>query len=701
MKTLKSFISFIVLFAVFAESYSQEMLFGRDTTKVPDILLEETIIRAPKERTTIREIPGSVSVITSRAISETGVQTIKDITSVTPNFFMPDYGSKLTSPVYIRGVGSRINEPSVGLYVDNVPYYDKATFDFDLFDVDRIEILRGPQGTLYGRNTMGGIIHIITKSPMDYSGTRIHLSTASMGQYQGGLSHFAKPRAVFAYSASVNYRYTDGFYTNTFDNEKVDKTNLLGFRNRLIWQLNDKLSVENILSLEVSRQGGYPYALITDNESNTGDINYDHKSTYDRDLITNGLLVNYQSGDFELISTTSYQYLKDLQDVDQDFTSMPMFLATQDQLQHLVAQEVVLKSKTGKRLDWLFGGYGFNQNFVRNVNVQNQPVNMIIQRDFTEKKYGGAIFHQSTLNDFLVKNLSLIMGLRFDLERNSLAFKNDISMNGNPLVASDTLFPAMNFHVISPKIALNYLLGNQTSLFVLLSKGYKTGGFNPIFERDEDLMFEPEQSWNYEIGAKTSLLKNRLYLETSLFYIDLTNQQIYQTVPSGMGSMLKNAGHSVSKGLELSARTRITRNFESVVAYGYTDAKFISHVVNETTEYSGNSIPYIPKHTLALQLNQTIHFRENLLTDRMKISVFYKAVGEHYWNESNSALQNAYGLLDMRVRFERKSLALEFWGKNLLNNEYSAFYFEIQQIGNKYYQPGRPLHFGMNLSLAF
>jgi iron complex outermembrane recepter protein len=676
---------------------AQTMIFGTDTTKIPDVLIEETIIRAPKERTTIREIPGSVSVITSRAISETGVTTIKDITSLTPNFFMPDYGSKLTSPVYIRGIGSRINEPSVGLYVDNIPYYDRAVFDFELFDVDRIEVLRGPQGTLYGRNTMGGIINIITKSPIHFQGTNFLLSTVSNGQYHAGLSHFAKPGSNYGYSVSLNYRYSDGFHTNQFNDSKVDQMNLLGFRNRLVWNLNEKLTLENIIGLEISRQGGYPYALITDTETNTGEINYNHKSIYNRDLLTNGLIAKYKADKFDVLTTTTYQYQTHLQDVDQDFTSQPLFLATQDQLQNLVSQEILFRSKSQKKYDWLIGAYGFYQDSWREVFVNSQTNNMHILRDYTEIKKGFAVFHQSTINDFLIEKLSLIMGLRYDLEINSLAYMNDVSMNGTTLASSDTIFPSEQFSVPSPKVALNYLINKNVNIYALVSKGYKTGGFNPIHEDKEDLIFEPEESWNYEFGVKSSLMENRIHMEASFFYIDWTNQQISQSNPSGMGFHTSNAGRSVSKGIELSTRARLTRKLETVIAYGYTDAVFTEHVVNETTDYSGNYIPYVPKHTLALQLNQTISFPDNRIADRMKISALYKITGKHYWNDANTHFQEGYGIFDLRMKIERKNFALELWGKNILNTSYSAFYFEA--IGNKYYQPARPMHFGVNLML--
>ena len=117
---------------------------------------------------------------------------------------MPDYGSKLTSPVYIRGIGSRINSPSVGLYVDYVPYFEKAAFDFDFFDIKRIEVLRGPQGTLFGRNTMGGIVNIVTTSPMDYQGNHINLSAGNYGTYSLNAGHYGKINDKLGYSLALN-----------------------------------------------------------------------------------------------------------------------------------------------------------------------------------------------------------------------------------------------------------------------------------------------------------------------------------------------------------------------------------------------------------------------------------------------------------------------------------------------------------------
>ncbi len=694
---------FIALSLTGKHANAQMVFMVDDSLRIPSIFLDEVVIRAPKQSMTLRELPASASVVSSRSISQAGIQSIKDVTAYTPNFFMPDYGSKLTSPIYIRGIGSRINEPSVGLYVDNVPYFDKASFDFVLFDIDRIEVLRGPQGTLYGRNTMGGIINIITRSPLDYQGTKVMLSAGNYGNYQGGLSHFLKLSDNFGYSVSLNYQQRDGFFTNAFDDSKVDELVNFGLRNRLVWRINERLTAENILSFEYSRQGGYAYALV-DSNNVVGDVNYNHPSAYNRDLVSNGLVFKYAADKFDVIATTSYQYIDDLQDVDQDFTPIPIFVASQTQLQNMVSQEIIFKSKPNRRYEWVSGLFGFYQEFDRSVRV-DVPANKMIQMiDFIENKQGLAFFHQSTMHGFLLERLSVGFGLRFDLEQDKLDYTNTVNMAGNPRVMADTLFPALNFSQFSPKVTLKYELSNFTNLYALVSRGYKTGGFNANLIRPEDieehLQFDAEHSWNYELGVKTGLFENKLQAELAVFYIDWKNQQIYQPVPTGQGSMLKNAGESVSKGFELSARASLPHNFDAVVAYGLTDAKFTNHVVDDNRDYSGNYIPYVPKHTLNLQLNKGFDLQDSRFAERINLTALYRAVGKHYWNEQNTQFEDGYGLLDLRGGIVFGKVQLDIWAKNVLGAEYTTFYFEIPQLRNRYAQLGKPFHFGVNLTVS-
>ena len=689
------------IFLVFTSVYSTISLFAADQVpedKMDSVALKELVVQASRDGSQLKKLPGSVSVLTTNHIQTLGINNLTDVTSHVPNLFMPDYGSKLTSPIYIRGVGSRINSPSVGLYVDNVPYFEKAAFNFDFFDIGRIEVLRGPQGTQYGRNTMAGIVNIITKSPLNYQGNTVTLQAGTYGSYLLNLGKYAKINDKLAYSVSLNYRYNDGYYYNEYLKESVDVLNSLGLRNRLIWLVNEQLTVENILSYEHSVQGGYPYAVYNEATQKAEPIFYNQASGYNRNLLSDALLLKYNADEFDFKSTSSYQYLSDKQSIDQDFTKDSLYFVVQTQKQHLFSQEFTIHSKGQKKYSWLLGVYGFMQQFYNDVNADVYASKTTTSKIYEHQIAGGALFHQSGFRNFPFKNMNTTLGIRFDSEADQLGYKYDRLKNNVLSNLADTVYKSLNSFQVLPKLTVNYQTAS-TNVYALVSRGYKTGGFNSTFERPEDLTFEPEYSWNYELGMKTSFFKNKLYLESSLFYIDWRKQQIYKTVPSGTGSMLKNAGRSVSKGAELSLSSAVIYGFDFMLNYGYTHATFLSNVLNSTTDYSGNYIPYVPRHTVALQAKKAIDIEHSLIIKKIILSAVYKGTGEIYWDEKNSHKQGFYGLLDARVSFVRDNLKLELWGSNLTSTSYETFYFEA--LGRKYVQMGRPMQAGVKLLLNF
>ena len=188
--------------------------FPKDSLKIVDIE-EVVVIATPKENRKLRDLPVAATVLSQDNMRANQVNSVKNLTGIVPNLFIPDYGSKLTTSIYIRGIGSRINTPSVGLYVDNIPYIDKSAFDFNYADIERIDILRGPQGTLYGRNTMGGLIKVHTKSPFTYQGTDIRMGAATYNNYNVSLTHYHRTSDRFAFSTGGFYEHTgDWMYTS-------------------------------------------------------------------------------------------------------------------------------------------------------------------------------------------------------------------------------------------------------------------------------------------------------------------------------------------------------------------------------------------------------------------------------------------------------------------------------------------------------
>ena len=269
--------------------------FPKDSLKVVDIE-EVVVIATPKENRKLRELPVATTLLSQKDMQANQVHSVKNLTGIVPNLFIPDYGSKLTTSIYIRGIGSRINTPSVGLYVDNIPYIDKSAFDFNYADIERIDILRGPQGTLYGRNTMGGLIKIHTKSPFTYQGTDIRMGAATYNDYNVSLTHYHRISDRFAFSPGGFYEHTGGFFENAArNNERIDKSNAGGGRFRGIYLPTPNLKVDMTLSYEYSDQGGYPYKYtgVTEGEETRpeyiGKIANNERSSYRRGLLNSGV----------------------------------------------------------------------------------------------------------------------------------------------------------------------------------------------------------------------------------------------------------------------------------------------------------------------------------------------------------------------------------------------------------------------------
>ena len=308
-----------------------------DTTKVIDIE-EVVVIASPKETSKLRQLPTSVSLISQKDMQANRITSLKSASSIVPNFFIPDYGSRLTSAMYIRGIGSRINTPAVGMYVDNIPYLDKSAFDFNFYDIERIDILRGPQGTLYGRNTMGGLVKVHTRSPFSYQGTDVKLSYGTKNNHRSAsLTHYHRISERFAFSAGGYYEGADGFFTNTHLNKKVDEMQAGGGRIRAIWFASDNWKFDFNVNYDYTDEGGYPYyytgklAGEEDRADLLDRIAYNRESSYRRSLLNTGLNIEHQAENFIFNAVTGFQHLNDRMFMDQDFSPMDTYTLEQKQ----------------------------------------------------------------------------------------------------------------------------------------------------------------------------------------------------------------------------------------------------------------------------------------------------------------------------------------------------------------------------------
>ena len=660
--------------------------------------LDEVVVRSFKQNKTLRNTPISASEVSFKDLNKMNVTNLKSLSSFIPNLFIPDYGSKLTSPIYIRGIGSKINSPSVGLYVDGMPFFEKSAFDFDFNEIDQVEVLRGPQGTLYGRNTMGGIINVYTKSPFKYEGSQVTVSAGNYAEVKASASHYANFNNKFGISLSANYERNDGYFTNLFTDSEADPQQAASGRVRLSWKYNPLTTIHLTSQYEYSDQGGYPYGVIDKESGVLQPVNYNNYSFYKRNMSTNGLSVTHRNDHFQITSQTTYQYLTDHQGIDQDFSPADLYFVNQDQTQKMFSEEFNIKSSAPQKYAWLFGAFGFYQGVDNEVRMNDKKNTMNSLKQYDMPSFGGALYHQSTLNDLFVENLTLTMGVRYDIERAESVYHAYANKYGDPQKLVSEFESKETFAQWTPKVSLQYNFSTQNMLYTTVSKGYKAGGFNTSFDTDEDRSFNPEYSWNYEVGTKLSTDNNVLSGSFTLFYIDWRNQQIYQPLPSGKGAMLKNAGKSASKGAELSVVLNPIERLSFQLNYGYTHATFKEYKRSATLDYSNNYLPMVPSNTLSLSADYSIYLRNSWI-ESIQLSSQYIANGKIYWNEDNKYEQPFYGTLNGNVALNHKHITLNFWVKNATNTSYIAYQFSA--LGNSFAQKGRPLTCGAKVSVKF
>ncbi len=482
---------------------------------------EVVVVSTPKEHASLRQQALSYSSYGETQLKLKDINNIKDLTANVPGLFIPNYGSRLTSSVYLRGVGSRIGTPAIGMYIDDIPLANMSSMDQDLSDADRIDVLRGPQGTLFGRNTIGGLIRVYTKNPMNYQGTDIMLSGATYFNARARVTHYHRLSDRFAFSAGLSYEHKDGFFENqALNGQHADRSDDLAVRWRGIFRPSDKVRLDLSARYQWTKQGGYPYAAKEGNDA--GEVAYNRASKYRRNLLSVGLNAEHDLGSIMLTSTTGFQFLKDDMFMDQDFTRQDLYTLQQKQNSKTFSEEIAVKSKNKKRWQWT-SGVNFQYQWLKteapvtfyqegidwlsgiiNSSLPDLtskgmgPMSITLNNDvmpmggtFNTPTLNLGIFHQSTIE--IVKNLSLDLGVRLDYEHYKMAYDApgnvdfDFAINSAhvPIMLNDlNIKPTFqgktskhNWHVL-PKASLKYDFGKTGNVYASVSRGYRSGGYN-------------------------------------------------------------------------------------------------------------------------------------------------------------------------------------------------------------------------------
>ncbi len=516
-----------------------------DSSRVYD-LDEVVVVSQSKEFLKMRHQPLSSTVLTSDELSMLGIRDLRDASSFVPSFVMPAYGSRYTSSMYVRGIGSRVNSPSMGIYLDNVPLMSKSAFNTHFYGLDRIDVLRGPQGTLYGINTEGGLVRIYSKNPMNYQGTDIRLSIGTHFHRTAEVSHYHKFSDKTALSLSAFYNGTNGFFRNDYSGERADKMDEAGGRLRFITKPSTRLTLDFTADYQFVRQNGFPYGQLDDNLEYASNPNTNRQGNYKRNLLTTGLNVKYAGDWADVTYTASWQYLNDDMLMDIDYRPLDYMHMEEKQLQNTITQELVHKSHRIGIWQGTTGAFFSHQWQKTNAPVYFDPdMNTFLSKQIENYAYYGMLnsmakrmgleaaaaliarmggchitmttetipglfrtpqtnygfFHESNLH--ITDRLMATLGFRYDVTQNSIDYATsavthlDENVMGTKVQATVSSIlehkESNSFDQLLPKVGLTYSIGNSGSnVYAIVSKGYRAGGFN--FQMFSDILQSELQS---------------------------------------------------------------------------------------------------------------------------------------------------------------------------------------------------------------
>ena len=707
-----------------------------------------------------RSTPISTTSLTMQRLEERGVSSVKELTAIAPNFYQPDYGSSITSSIYVRGFGSRIDQPVLGVTLDNVPLMNKNSFDFDFYDIRRVELLRGPQGTLYGRNTSGGVMNITTLSPMAWQGVRAMAEYSTMTSARASVGYYARPSQNFGISVTAGYSHNGGHFINEYTDEMCDRGDSGSVRVRMLGH-KGLWDFDNSLSVGYTNEGGYAYHHYLPDNKTTEAVNYNDPSRYERLTINEGFVARYHNDRISISSITSYQYLDDCMTLDQDFSPKSMFTMQQMQREHTLTEEIVIRNTDPKqRWQWLSGAFLFGKwlgmsspvTFKRDgiegliLHNTNSKIgnafpgycleipndSFIIHSEFTIPTYGAALYHQS---DIKLGNWRLTAGIRADLEYTSMDYNSwgDIAVrfskldgsSSHPYTPVHSSFKGNEqqlFFEILPKIAVEYntSIGN---LYATVTRGYKSGGYNTQIFSDilqmqmmNDMMdalgvhldsvgrstYDSASATRYKPETSWNFEIGTHLLPVNGLHLDASIfwiecfDQQVTVLPEG-----NNTGRMMSNA----ARAR-SYGIELSADYTYrgfnirADYGYTNARFREyndgTADYAGNYLPYAPQNTAAVMAGYT-WLVDNKYLKQVTLSADWRGIGAIYWNEANTLHQDFYSLLGAQLMLRMQRCTLTLWGRNLTNTDYNVFYFK--SVGEEFFSKGTPTQLGIRISV--
>jgi len=705
-----------LLMAAVLPAIAQEA--NEDTAPV----IEEVTVTAQRRAELVQRVPIAVTAFTGEALRAKGIDQVEEIALRTPSFVF-DSQDQAEPNLYVRGIGSQngdhpVNETPIAVYIDDVYIARSAGSNFDLFDLERVEVLRGPQGTLFGRNASGGVIHLVTAKPQPEFGARGQVTVGNFNRIDvramvtGPLTDKVYFKVV---ASSIN---RDGFVLNETTGNDVADVQATSLRAALRFEPNDKLEIN--LSSDLVRERGTSSAHDTEftpgfpmfSNPEPRIVNALTDGNRERDLLSLNLRINYDYEWGELASITAWRevdyfgnwYFAGNVLTDETIESFN----TNDEDSHQFSQEIRLSGSTD-RIDWVAGVYYLNVNVDKTESFDQHFKGLFQALGLPEALWGigngindfvteaktesWAVFGQGTYN--FTDKWGLTAGVRYTDDTREFTTDAQITDGTAPIGLNEEYFIDVKngWDAWTPHFALQYQATEDALIYASATKGWKSGTYNHISSTAAEAVtpLNPEQVWSYELGAKTQWLENRLRVNATAFYMDVTDLQIASLIP-GQAITVESATGEI-KGFELEFLTVPVEGLTLQANYSYLDAEITKG------SNTGNDLPRSPGDKINLSGSYEFPISDKvymiLMADWTYQSSFF-----HEPDNRESEIQGSYDILDARLDFTDAEgrYRLSIWGKNLTDELVTRSQVAVPVMGQNYVNYAPPRTYGVTFT---
>lgn len=675
--------------------------------------MDEVVVTARKRDESYQDVPVTVNVFTEVAIEDAGIEKPGDFINLVPNMTLVETQNAGNAFVVVRGISqARNSEPSVAVLVDGVLETNPAEFNKELFDIRQIEVLKGPQGALYGRNAIGGAVLIRTKDPADEFEAKVKAGFGNGNAIRAQAGVSGPVTGTLGYRASVNYYETDGYIPSSFLGGKVDPVEDLSARARFVWKPSDRFTGDLRFAVsELSTRALY-FVIPRDDELNpfssfttppdandvSSPIQIDHAGINDRDLFNASLKMDFAAGPGTLTSITSYNTTEEILTGDAyDFRPAPNsvfnallgFDLNQSQFLDVDywSQEIRYTSATEGRIRWILGAYFVSTDrFISTGNMVDDGTGVFPV--YREPRLTGNNPSATFLADeqdnqawAVFGNMTIALSDKWEMDA---ALRYDEDERENTTITPTAFLPdpsaftgEVRTHTWSesqPKFTLRFQPADNVTLYGSWSRGFRSGGFNQTgvgavadasgIAGVNDL-FEAEVADTAELGLKAQLLDNRVNLGLSVYQTESENSYFFVFLAANSTQNLGNLDADY-EGAEFEINARVTDRLDVFASYGVTDSKITAM---EDPSVIGNEAPLVSEATgnLGFQYRQPIG--DNMTAT---LRADYRHIGRTWWEPYNTTSRNPVDLVDARVSLEGDRWSVTAWSKNLTDEKYNA-----------------------------